>query len=308
MADFTTNMTGVAAADDGIVLAYDQAFLLAVAETSMMDQFCTIKSDINAKSITMTKYAQLAAATTALTDKEELDGVALVDSAITLTPLEFGNAVTTTRLANLQNAGKVDVAAAQLVGLNAARTQNSLAIVAAEASSNTLTVDGGAEGNLLATDVMTVAFMNKLYNKLARASVPYLEGGQYVAVMHDDVIHDLRNAVGAGSWTDVQKYTNADTVFRNEVGSIGGFRIVRNNDVTIHANAGDTNVDTYDTICLGANGLGKAVSQNVGMTLVEGGDKLGRFVHLGWYGVFAYGIVDTDACWTGTCAASLGAN
>jgi len=308
MADFTTAMTGVAVADDGIVLAYDQAFLLAVAETSMMDQFVTTKRDIGAKSITLTKYAQLAAATTALTDKEDVTSEALTDSAIVVTPVEQGNVVTTTRLANLQNAGKVDLAAAQLVGMNASRTQNKLAIAVAEASANTLTVDGTAESALTPTDIMTVEFLNKLYNKLARASVPGLQGDQYVAVMHDDVIHDLRNATGAGSWTDVQKYSDAGPVFRNEVGSLGGFRVVRNNDITINTDAGATTTDTYHTICLGYNGLGKAVSQDVGMTMTGPFDKLGRFVNLGWYGVFKYGIIDTDAVWTGTCAASLGTN
>lgn len=308
MADFTTAMTGVAVADDGIVLAYNQGFLLAATETNTIDQFVTYKEDINAKSITFTKYAQLSAATTALTDKADVDSVALSDSAITLTPEEYGNVVTTTRLANLQNAGKVDLAAAQLVGINAGKTHNKLAITAAEASSNALTVDGGLETALTGSDVMTATFLNKLYNKLARASVPALAGDMYVAVMHDDVIHDLRGATAAGSWQDVSKYTSSESVFKNEVGALGGFRIVRNNDITVNADGGSTTVDTYHTICLGRNGLGKAVSLPTGMRVTGPYDKLNRFVNFGWYGVFDYGIIDTDAVWVGTTASSVGAN
>ena len=308
MSDFTTGMTGVAVADDGIVLAYDKAFLLAATETNTIDQFVTYREDIGAKSITITKYSQLNAATTALTDKEDPDSTALADSAIVLTPAEYGNVVTTTRLANLQNAGKVDVAAAQLVGINAGKTHNRLAILAAEASTNATTVTGGAENELVAGNVMTAAYLNTLYNKLARASVPGLAGDMYVAVMHDDVIHDLRNATAAGSWQDVSKYTSSESVFRNEVGALGGFRIIRNNDITINTDAGASAVDTYHTICLGKNGLGKAVSQPTGMRVTGPFDKLARFVNFGWYGVFAYGIVDTDAVWIGTTASSVGVN
>ena len=41
MADFTANMTGVAVADHGIVLAYEKSFMLAAVETNTIDQFVT---------------------------------------------------------------------------------------------------------------------------------------------------------------------------------------------------------------------------------------------------------------------------
>jgi N4-gp56 family major capsid protein len=200
------------------------------------------------------------------------------------------------------------MAAARLVGINMGRTLDKLALLAAEASSNSLTVDGGAASALAASDVMTVAFLNKIYNKLARGSVPALAEGMYIAVLHDDVIHDLREATGAGSWQDINKYSSSVEVLKNEVGSLGGFRIVRNNHCTITADEGETAVDTYKSVFMGFNALGKAVSKEAGMVMTGPFDKLNRFVNVGWHGVLKYGIVDQDALWVGVTASSVGSN
>lgn len=302
---FTTNMTGTTQLDESIVELYDQQFLIAAAEMGVMDQFVTLKRDIGAKSIAITKYANLALATTPLDEDDDVTSEAVSDSDVVLTPAEHGNAVTTTKLANLQTGGKADLAAAKLVGINQGRTLDKLAILAAEASSNVLTVDGGAESALTASDVMTGTFLGKLYNKLARANVAPLSDGHYVAVMHDDVIHDIRESSG---WMDVAKYADAMAVLKNEVGIYKGFRIVMDNLVTINADAGDTAVDTYHTLCMGFNALGKAVSQDPMLKFTGPFDKLGRFINIGWHGVLQYKIVDQDALWIGTTASSVGAN
>ena len=133
-------------------------------------------------------------------------------------------------------------------------------------------------------------------------------GGEYVLVAHDDVIADLREATAVGSWVDVSKYATPETVLRNEVGMYKGFRVVRNNDATITADAGAGAVDTYNSYVLGANALGLATSKVPGMVATGPFDKLARFVNLGWYGVFSYGIVDTDAVFKIVTASSKGVN
>lgn len=305
---FTTNMTAAAQVDNSIVELFDQQFIVAAAEMGVMDQFVSYKADIGAKSIEFPKYAQMALATSTLDEDDDVTSEALSDSQIILTPAEYGNVVTTTKLANLQTGGKADLAAARLVGMNMGRTLDKLAILAAEASSNELTVDAGAESALTAADVMTAAFLNKLYNKLARTNIQPLADGMFVAVMHEDVIFDLRAETGAGSWQDVSKYQSHIQVLKNEVGTLGGFRIVRDNHITINTDAGDTAVDTYHTLCMGFNALGKAVSKVPSMSLTGPFDKLGRFVNIGWHGVLQYKIVDQDALWIGTTASSIGTN
>jgi N4-gp56 family major capsid protein len=305
---FTTNLSGTAQVDDSIKLEFDAQFIIASGQEQVMDQFVSYKKQIGAKSIDFEKFSQLALATTPLVEVDDVVSEAMVDANILLTPAEYGNVVTTTKLANLQTGGQADLAAARLVGLNMGRTIDKLAILAGEGSANELTPTAGAESTLVAGDVMTVSFLNSLYNKLARQSVQPLSDGMYVAVMHDDIIHDLRNSSGAGSWQDIKKYTDPSEILKNEVGQIAGFKIVRDNHVSVNADAGAALVDTYHTICMGFNALGKAVSNEPGMVASGPFDKLGRFVNLGWYGALQYGIIDQDALFLGTTSSSIGVN
>ena len=306
---FTTNLTGTAQVDDSVIALYDQAFITEVAQNYVMDPFTTIKKSIGAKSIQFPRYGQLALATTPLTETEDVTSVALADSAILMTPVEYGNVVTTTQLASLQTGGVADLAAAQLVAQNLAATSNALASTALLASSNVITPGDAALGSIASTDIISGSFLNRLYNKLARKGNGIATiAGSYVLFAHDDVINDLRNDTGVGSWQDVSKYAQPGQVFINEVGMYKGFRIVRNNYLAGVDQTGAGTVDLYPIIALGFNGLGKAVSKEPGMVATGPFDKLARFANLGWHGVFKYGIVEADAVWVGYVASSLGAN
>lgn len=304
---FVANMTGTTELDDSIVLAFEQSFMIANGQNNVMDQLAQYNSSIGAKSIQMTKYARLALATTPLTEDEDAGRSALSDTQILFTPAEYGAVVTRTNLASLQTGGKADLAAAQIVGINAGATMDKLAVLALSASTNVLFPGAADEATLAAGNVCDAAFLNKVYNKLARANVPTI-GGAYVAVLHDDQIHDLRAASGAGSWEDVNKYTNAMAPLSNEVGMFKGFRIVRNNNVVFADQAGAGAVDMYKGLFLGANALGKAESQAMSLRVTGPFDALGRFVNVGWYTVCKYGIVDTEAVYVGATASSVGAN
>jgi N4-gp56 family major capsid protein len=303
---FVANMSGTTELDSSIVLAFDQSFLVAVGQNNVMDQLAQVNSTIGAKSIQMTKYARLALATTPLSEYEDATRQTMADSAILFTPAEYGTVVTRTNLASLQTGGKADLAAAQVVGINAGATMDKLAVNALTGGS-TIYAGAGSEAGLLAADICDAAFLNKMYNKLARANVPTI-GGAYVAVLHDDQIHDLRAASGAGSWQDVVKYTAAMPALANEVGMFKGFRIVRNNNVNFSDQAGAGLVDAYSGLFLGFNALGKAESQAMSVRVTGPFDGLGRFVNVGWYTVAQYGIVDTDAVFVGVTSSSVGNN
>lgn len=265
---FTTNLTGTAEVDSSIVLAFDQSIIVASGQAQIMEPFVTVKAEVNAKSIAFTKYGRLALATSPLTETEDVVSASLADSEILFVPKEYGNVVTTTNLASLQTGGKVDMAKAQLVGMNMGQTMDQLAINALLASAN---VEAAA---------LSGATLDAQYSKLAAKSVQMIDGS-YVLLASEADIAGLRNEAG---FVDVAKYANAADVLKNEVGIYKGHKVVRHQGVP----AGKA-------ISFGGNALGKAVSQEAGMRLTAGADKLGRFAHLGWYGVFCYGIIDADA-------------
>lgn len=301
---FTSTMTTTAEVDNSIIELMDAQYLIAAGQDAVMEQFVQVQKNIGAKSIEFPKYSRLALATSALDEDDDVSSAALADAQIILTPAEYGKVVTTTKLANLQTGGKADLAAARLVGINQVQTLDKLAILALEASSNSATVDGGAESALDASDVMTHTFFDQMYNKLSRTSIPKVNGG-YVAVVHEDVAYDLRQS---SHWLDVMKYANPEQILMNEIGMLKGFRVVVDNHISINDDGGASTVDTYKTLFFGFNALGKAVSQEPVMKLTGPFDKLARFVNIGWHGVLQYKIVDQDALWVGISASSVGAN
>lgn len=305
---FTTNLTGVAEVDDSIRLEYDTEFRLAYEEQGVAAQFATLKREIGAKSIDLPRYQHLQLATTPLDEKEDVTSEALSDDKVIITPKEYGNVVTTTKLANLQTGGMVDRAAARLVGINAGRSQNKLALLALDASTNVSIVNQTTVGALTASDIMSGTVMGSMFNKLARKNVPGLVGGDYVMIAHDDVIHDIREGSGANSWIDAHKYALPEALLRNEVGMYKGFRVIRDNLSTIAADAGVGAVDVYNSYFLGFNALGMAESMPVEMRATGPFDKLSRFVNMGWHGVFEFKIVEQDALWIVKSASSVGAN
>jgi N4-gp56 family major capsid protein len=308
MAAFYTNETVSSSISAAQVLAYDKSFIVAAGQNQVLDQFVQYEEVIKAKSITLPKFQRLVPTSTPLTETDDATRATLSVSAVTITPAEFGQVVTPTNLAILQSGGKAALAAMTLAGMDCGRSQDVRAMVTMDASGNAYIANGKTNSTLLATDIANRTFMNYFYNKLARHSVQSLDGS-YIAVMHDDVINDLRaDTTVNASWTDVQKYSNPETVLKNEVGMFGGFRIVRQNLATVANQTGGANIDVYNTYFLGFNGLGKGVSQAPELTVTGPFDSLGRFVNIGWYGVYDYAIIDTDACWLGQCASSVGLN
>lgn len=307
-----TNITGVTQVDDSVILAYDQAFMLAVGQDDVMSQFVQYKQQIGAKSIAITKYPRLAAVTAALDEDdadESLYRVALTDSRVTFTPAEYGMVVTRTELAALQTGGMVDLAMATLVGENMGHSKNKLATLALEATTNVRFAGGVADENSLAAgNTVSATELGILYNKLARANVSQLPGGYFGFAAHDDVIHDLRNTAAAGDWVDVSKYSDAMAVLKNEIGIYKGFRIVRNNDASYADQAGAGTVDAYVSTAFGNRGLGLAESMTPTIVFSGPFDALQRFANVGWKGAFQYKILDTDAVWKIVSASSIGAN
>jgi N4-gp56 family major capsid protein len=266
---FTTNLSGTAQLDNSIVLAFDQGFIVSAGQAAILEALVEWKADIGAKSIGFPKYGRLALATTPLTETDDVTSEALSDSEVILTPREYGKSITRTALASFQTGGKVDLAAATLVGMNMAQTQDALIVAALQGSANQeIAVVSGAQ-------------LDGQFSKLAAKSVMPVAGGAYVALMSEAECAILRNEAG---FIDVAKYGSAEAVLRNEIGFYKGHKIVRHQGVT----AGTV-------ISLGHNAVGKAVSREAGLVLSGPFDKLGRFVNVGWYGVFAYGLVDTDA-------------
>lgn len=312
MADLFSTITDKGVMDQSQILKWQQGVILAAQEqTNFYKGSPLISQEVTTDGVSASfiKFAQTAGSGT-LTDGEEVTSTAVVDSKVTITLAEHGAVITTTDLGDVVTDGRLNAYAPELIGRDMGNYIDKYYIQLLEGSSNEYIVTQAAESSLLAANVITPTYFEKAYVFLRANNIPKVVDDSYVAVVHPHVLSDLRNATGAGSFEDVYKYLGKEEILRNEVGKFRGFKIIESSNVTINADAGDTNVDTYHTSFFGGNALGAAWSQRVSprATMVTGTDKLDRFVHIGWKGIFAGALVDSNASCIVTSASAFGAN
>lgn len=307
MADFTQVMTSISNLDDSILQEFSEGTFLAYKDNDIVEQSASFVENGVTGSYKFRIPNGLSVDTTALTDKEDPLSTVLTDTSVTLTPVEYGAVVTTTKLANFQTGGLADRAATYLLGVHAGQKKDKLAFAALDATTNIITPSDIAVGSLTTDNVLDATMIEKAYNKLRKANIPTMPGGYYHCYLHPDVASVFRSQVEGIGWYDAAKYTNAMPIMKNEIGMFKGFRFIEHSLAPISDGGGDGSTDVYSTFFLGYGALGKASSADIQTTLTST-DKLNRFLNVGWYGVFTFGIVDTNAIWNVKTASPFGNN
>lgn len=277
MADMYTAITDNGVIDADEVTKFNEILILAATPELVADQAATVRDSGPNKIFQFAKYANLSAISSVISDGVEVTSVALADSVVTLTPGDYGNAVSVLKSADLESGLKAGRAAAQLIGRNAGTSLDGLAITALDAFGGTTIYPNSATAasNVATTDNLDKIFAGRLYNKLARANVPGI-GGMYLGIAHDDVLHDLRTDSSNGGWSDVGKYADPQSVLRGEVGMFAGIRWLRSGNATVTSDSNGT-IDTYKVNVVGFNALGKAEAMPLRLMINGPFDVLGQF-------------------------------
>jgi len=256
---------------DSVVDLMNQAVIVSGNSYNKIDAYATIRQDDMANSIAFTVFSRMSKATTPLTDGTDASSTTMTDTKVTLTMDEYGSVITSTSLANISTAGKADLAAAELIGVNLGETTDALGLAVVEAGTNTIAA--GTSGTLAAAD------MRSAYTALANAGIAKFPDGRYVAFVNPSQVSDIKaDYIAIAQNTDIGQATSG------VVGALEGFTIVE-----------DSNVATGKVSCFGMNALGKAVALSPEFRSSEGNDALNREVSLGWYGVLKYGVIDQNA-------------
>ncbi len=309
MSDAFTGTTELA---DQVVAAYDRTAFMALRAGGVFDQFARVKpGNVTSpgSSVSFLFWADMSAATTPLAETVDVDAVALSDSLVTLTPLEHGNAVLVTiRVKTDTFAMGFDPAIANIVSYNMLDSLETLAQEAIEAGATTVTIDGGAETALTASDVMTLNKLREQVAILRGANVAPIAGSNYAVIMHPDVAYDLMTASGSTDWAAFQQRQDGQGWLNGEFTRAAGLSFIESSRAAISANGGASNVDTYSTYVLGQDAFGKA--ESIPGHIIPGPvtDKLRRFAPLGWHAYLDYGVIRSAAARNLIAVSSIGDN
>ena len=309
MADFFTNPTDIDVIDADEQTIYSNNLILSATPEMAATQAVTRFETGTAKTFQFAKYESLAAAS-ALSDGVDPDSTLLSDSVVTLTPVEEGNVVSVTKHAAYESNLRARSAASILIGRNMGETLEARAITALEGSGSTAVYPNGvtAVGSLTANDTLDALMAGRLFNKLKRSNIPGIFGNKYMAISHDDPLHDLREDTGKGGWIDVSEYADPNSVLNNEVGMYKGIRWVVSGKASVTTDGGSSTVDSYEVHVVGSDALGFAASELPHLVFTPANDKLQRMPHIGWYGVLIFDSINTSNQVDGQVATSVGAN
>ena len=303
--------------DDQVSTAFDQVAHFALRSQPLFEMVADVRSTAqshNGSGVQFTFYADMAQATSALTEGTDVTAVALTDSAVTVTLAEYGNAVITTAKVRGTSFLNVDADAANIVGYNMADSMDKIVSDVANGGSNVTHVGQSSRGAITASDVYTAAEGRKAVAQLRGRSAPGWENGNYMAIIHPDVSYDLR---GDTAVTDVIAYQirqDGAPVRAGSIGTFKGIEYVENSRAGLVADGGSGNVDVYQTLICGRQGLAKAFSRAAGFgpepSIVVGPvtDTLRRFNPIGWYHLVGYGRFREECLQRVESASSIGAN
>ena len=304
--------------------AYDLAVYYALRPEMYFDPVATVRStnqSYNGSVVQFTQQADLAAATSALSESADVTPVAMSDTTVSITLVEHGNAIISTALLRGTTFIPYDPIVANVVGYNAGLSLDTIARGVLDAGTNVYYQDasGGVTGagrsTIVPGDTFAATHVRLAKAQLRRAFVRPING-YYIAYIHPDVAYDLQGQTGTNTWSDPHAYSAPDGIFQGELGAFQGVRFIETPRAPIFADAGSstTNTDVYATLFVGQEALAKAYSTSDGNgplpALVAGPitDTLRRLQPFGWYWLGGYSIFRQAAVRRFEGASSIGLN
>lgn len=298
---------------------WDRAIYYPLRPELYFDMFADVKATDatpdQGATLTFTKFNDMAAATTPLSETVDIDAVAISDAQVSLTLAEYGNGVNTTFRVRATSFIGLDRPVANLVGYNAGLSLDTLARDIMAAGTN-VDYSGAATTRLTvaATHVLTAAEVRKAKAVLTNNNVATFNG-YYAAVIAPYVAYDLRGETGAAAWRDPHTYSQPEQIWNGEVGSFEGFRFMESPRAPLFADGGvGGTVDVYRTLFFGRQAMAKAYSTYEGrgaLPIVIMGpvvDKLKRFQPVSWHWFGKYGLFRQESLYAWESASTLGAN
>lgn len=229
---------------------YDKLFLERLQNFQKYN-FLAVQKSIPKNSgevVYFTRYAQLTANRTALTDGAAVTGINSTASNVVATAKPYGAFEI---IGSLYELTTIDTGLKEHVELMAQNAGESLDLVLGNELALSATVQCGgatfaAQASAIAsTDTLSVSSIRKAVSTLKKNKAPKWENGNYRAVLDVDGVYGLQGDTAAGNWINVNMYNsdkNAEMLKKGIIGSLYGVDIVETNQSFSASGVSDTRV------------------------------------------------------------------
>ena len=242
----------VAIASGGLSVAmqrfYDKVFLERVQNTRKYN-FLTVPKNLPKNSgqvIYFTRFNQLTANATALTDGAQITSISTSASQVIATAKPYGAAEpvgTLYEMTTIDDGLKEHI---EVFAQNAAETID--IVLGKELNASATTQCGGATFSaqataIASTDTLSVSSIRKAVSTLKKNKAPKWDNGNYRAVVDVDGSYGLQGDTAAGNWINIGLYNsaqNADMLKQGVIGTLYGVDIVETNQSFSASGVSDT--------------------------------------------------------------------
>lgn len=151
-----------------------------------------------------------------------------------------------------------------------------------------------------ATATFTITELRRAKRTLGRNFAQKPDGGNYVVVIHDDVLYDLQADTTTGGWIDANKYTNdnATKLMSGEEGKLMGNRFLVSGNAFVRGSGVATTGSVYVTNIFAKDAFGVTELQGL-KTYVKGfesggtGDPTEKVATAAWKTTFGAAMLDS---------------
>ena len=300
----TSGTVGQAGNTAAELITFMSARLLEVAElNTILDQFgekVPLPSN-SSKTIRFTREEKLSvsAAPTQLTEGVPPDALGISINQFEAVVEQYGVVVRISDLAELTARHNIIERTIYILGLQAAETYDQLVYNVLNNATNTYRPNNrAADTNLVATDQIAGVDLIELDALLNVQGARPFEGGEYVLVTSPQPYAGIQKDP---DWKASHQFNRTEAIWQAEVGSYGGFRVVRSNApgfaATSQATSGATNT-VYSSFALGRFAYQISDLQNLRVYVVAPGgqsDPLQQNRKIGWK--FTFKSIITNQNW-----------
>jgi N4-gp56 family major capsid protein len=186
-------------------------------------------------------------------------------TAITATVKQYGGYITLTDMLNLTAYDNNMQEVMKLLASQAGRVSDTITRDILQQGTNVQYANNKTArtgtGGLAAGDNLKIEDIKKAVRFLRRNNAETING-DYVAIVHPDVVYDLMNDT---EWVDANEYAGSARIFSGEVGKMYGVRFVQSTQAKIYKPA---SLPIYGTLVLAQNAFGVTSINNGGIETI----------------------------------------
>jgi len=211
----------------------------------------------NGKQVKWLRYSAIAGSTSPLTEGTPPSEISFSTSNVTADIVQYGQYAKVSDLLSDTAIDPVLENLSERFGIAASKTIEEL--IVSELANNCANQNVANAANFAAITASDVLTHKELIEAMISQKAAFIgphESGDYVVVLHPRAEYDLLSDDQAGSWLDINKYTDKRPLMNGEIGRMYGMRFLVSDKMLTSVGTGSGGIDVCQSFVIGEEAFG----------------------------------------------------